>query len=48
MGTMLEKKIVAPFVTGPAKSRSLRKPVLAIIITGALHTGSGGINEKGW
>ncbi len=34
MGTMLDRKIVGPFVTGPAKSRSLRKPVLVIVITG--------------
>ena len=40
MGTMLEKKVVAPFVTGPVKSRSLRKPVLAIIITGTPPWGS--------
>lgn len=39
MGTMLDRKIVAPFVTGPAKSKSLRKPVLAIVITDGEPTG---------
>ena len=33
MGTMLEKKLIIPFVTGPAKSNALRKPVLVIVIT---------------
>merc|ERR1712130_222561 len=39
MGTMLDRKIVGPFVTGPAKSRSLRKPVLVIVITDGEPTG---------
>lgn len=30
---MLEKKILNPFVTGPAKARQLNKPVSVIIIT---------------
>ena len=33
MGTMLERKLIEPFVTGPAKSGALRKPVLIIVIT---------------
>lgn len=33
MGTMLQKKLIVPFVTDPARSNALRKPVLVIIIT---------------
>lgn len=33
MGTMLEKKLILPFVTGPAQNGALRKPVLVIVIT---------------
>lgn len=33
LGTMLDRKILRPFVLGPAKSNALRKPVLVITIT---------------
>lgn len=33
MGTMLDKKLIQPFVIGPVKQNALRKPVLVIIIT---------------
>ena len=33
LGTMLQHKILQPFVLGPAKARSLQKPVLVITIT---------------
>lgn len=33
MGTMLERKILQPFVTGPAKANTLNKPVSVIIVT---------------
>ena len=33
LGTMLDRKILRPFVFGPAQSGSLRKPVLVITIT---------------
>lgn len=33
MGTMLERKLIMPFVTGPAQNNALRKPVLVIVIT---------------
>lgn len=33
MGTMLEQKLIVPFVTGPAKHGALLKPVLVLIIT---------------
>ena len=33
MGTMLDKKLIQPFVIGPATQNALRKPVLVIIIT---------------
>lgn len=39
LGTMLDRKILRPFVLGPAGSRSLRKPVLVITITDGEPTG---------
>ena len=33
MGMQLDQKVVRPMLVGPVQSRSLRKPILVIVIT---------------